>query len=144
MTIEETAIRPRLAGKLSECNVLVHIDDRVRSKGFPSVAAEEMPKSVHVEHSKTYSSLHERIQSALRLGLKAYSNSQTEIISLFDLKLLFNYKRFNQEENFQMKPPERSEERTPVVYLSETADWSTFTSTYKGEPHRNTLGKVFE
>ena len=70
MTIEETTIRPRLAGKLSECNVLVNIDDRVRSKGFPSVAAEEMP-SVHVEHSKTYSSLHERIQSALRLRSKA-------------------------------------------------------------------------
>ena len=43
-----------------------------------------------------------------------------------------------------MKPPERSEERAPIVYLSETADWSTFTSTYKGEPHRNTLGLVFE
>ena len=72
MTIEETAIRPRLAGKLSECNVLVNIDDRVRSKGFPKLPVEKMPKSIHVEHSTTYSSLHDKIQSALRICSRAY------------------------------------------------------------------------
>ena len=113
VTIEETAIRPRLYGRLNDCNVLVKIDDRVRSKNFPKhESSHDQHPIARIEHSKTYNDLHQRIKQAIKT---------------------------NTEKNFEMKPSQRIEERAPVVYLSDTADWSKFAAVYQGADYRTTM-----
>ena len=97
---------------MNSCDVLVQIDDRVRSKGFPTKKSTEPLPIVQIEHSPTYNNLHQRIKSAIKN---------------------------NNEKNFEMEPSERKEEHAPIVYLSETADWSKYTAIYKGEDYRTTL-----
>jgi len=116
VTIEETAIRPRLNGRLVQCQVLLKIDDRVRSKNFGKLEkTENRPNAAIIEHSKTYNELHERIKSAIKT---------------------------NNEKHFEMPVNQRAartEERAPIVYLSDTADWSKFSAVYQGSDYRTTM-----
>jgi len=125
VTIEETYIRPKLTGRLNDCNMVTVIDDRIyfgkhrkeysrnKSKqiGTDPSSTGKSSTDIDIEHSSAYTNLHNRIRAAL-----------------------VN----NQEKNFKVKQKERSP-KEPIVYLSKDTDWSASAAQFRGQNYRKTF-----
>ena len=70
VTIEETYIRPKLTGRLNDCDMVHVIDDRIyhgrqQHKQVSKEKLKKEPRSVVIEHSPVYTNLNNRIRTAL-------------------------------------------------------------------------------